>query len=181
MPAWATSVTQERWSAGSSRNHGSSRPCARRSAWRAAPAACSMRRIGLVGDARAAQGSAVPAAASASSMQAGPLRATGMSQSDAADPVADLRRIAFLLDGRASRLASRRSAPLRRVAESGRGRAGRTRRAGHLAELAGIGEVTARCLDESLACEKPGYLRRLAGGRPTGRRGGRCASGRVAR
>ena len=44
-----------------------------------------------------------------------------------------------------------------------RGRAGRPgRHAGTLTELSGVGDVTARCVAESLAGEEPVYLRRLA-------------------
>ncbi|QOC89832.1 PHP domain-containing protein [Micromonospora craniellae] len=79
------------------------------------------------------------------------------------DAVADLRRIAFLLERaneatyrvRAFRSAATALAalPAAEVAERAR--------TGKLTELAGVGDVTARCVTESLAGEEPVYLRRL--------------------
>jgi putative hydrolase len=79
------------------------------------------------------------------------------------DPVADLRRIAFQLE-RANeatyRVRAFRSAA---TAVAGLSRQELTARAaaGTLAELSGVGEVTARCVTESLAGDEPVYLRRL--------------------
>jgi putative hydrolase len=88
---------------------------------------------------------------------------------EARDPVADLRRIAFLLEAanepsyrvRAFRNAARTLAAM--PAEELTERAGR----GGLRELAGIGEVVERTILESVRGEEPVYLRRLeaTGGR----------------
>jgi putative hydrolase len=80
------------------------------------------------------------------------------------DPVADLRRIAFYLE-RANeatyRVRAFRSAASTVAALPADELAARAE-AGTLAELAGVGDVTARCIAESLAGEEPVYLRRVA-------------------
>jgi putative hydrolase len=85
------------------------------------------------------------------------------------DAVADLRRIAFLLERahestyrvRAFRTAA---AVLRRRDPEEIARLVRT---GELVRLKGVGEVTARCVAESVAGEPPAYLQRLAAIEPT--------------
>ena len=86
-------------------------------------------------------------------------------QGDAAtrDPVADLRSIAFLLER--SNEASYRVRAFRTAANTlerlGQDEVGQRARAGTLSQLQGVGEVTARCVTESLAGETPVYMRRL--------------------
>ncbi|WP_436525573.1 PHP domain-containing protein [Actinoplanes sp. HUAS TT8] len=79
------------------------------------------------------------------------------------DPVADLRRIAFLLE-RANeatfRVKAFRSAAAT-VSRTPHDELVERAAAGTLAKLTGVGDVTARCVAESLAGEEPVYLRRL--------------------
>ena len=79
------------------------------------------------------------------------------------DPVADLRQIAFLLE-RANeatfRVKAFRSAAAALAALSADEIAERAA-AGTLTKLSGVGDVTARCVVESLAGEEPVYLRRM--------------------
>jgi putative hydrolase len=87
-----------------------------------------------------------------------------MSATNAArDPAADLRQIAFLLE-RANestfRVRSFRSAA-KTVAGLDVSELEARASAGTLAELPGVGDVTARCISESLAGQVPDYLHRL--------------------
>ena len=79
------------------------------------------------------------------------------------DPVADLKQIAFLLE-RANestfRVRSFRSAA-KAVATLTTGELAQRAAAGTLSDISGIGDVTARCIAESITGEEPVYLRRL--------------------
>jgi putative hydrolase len=81
----------------------------------------------------------------------------------ARDPIADLHRIGFLLERTREptyRVKAFRNAA--RVLEGlGEGEVAQRVEAGTLTELPGVGEVTARCITESLRGEVPVYLRRL--------------------
>jgi putative hydrolase len=89
---------------------------------------------------------------------------------DPRDPVADLKRIGFLLEAAMEptyRVRAFRGAA-ETLAEIGPEELARRVETGTLRELSGIGEVTERTILESLRGEEPVYLRRLeaTGGRP---------------
>lgn len=97
------------------------------------------------------------------------------------DPIADLRRITFLLEAASEpsyRVAAFRTAA-RTIAGIAPDELGALARRGGLRELPGIGEVLERTIAESLRGEEPVYLRRLeaTGGRMVAEIGGElCAA-----
>jgi putative hydrolase len=101
---------------------------------------------------------------------------------DATDAVAALERIAYLLEERLEppyRVRAFRGAAAS-LKRAGTEEVARLHAAGRLTELAGIGEKTAKVVDEAIRGEVPGYLSKLEEERPaTGNRPGAALRARL--